>query len=162
MRQRAITALFFTLTMLGGIYGGKHTFFALFAIVTAGCAWEFGGMAFKEEERFVLLRKVVCMTLPLLSFVIATGDLLKILPPSPLIILAVIFSFYECIFLFFLIDYDWGNDLILFKLCVLFMSFRVLRSFLFRALHRRSVVFISNLRVIASHHRHFPFRDGGS
>ncbi len=76
--------------MLGGIYGGKYTFFALFAIITAGCAWELGSLVFKEEERYVLLRKIVCAALPFLIFVVAGGDMLKILPPTPMVILAII------------------------------------------------------------------------
>jgi len=90
MRQRTITAFFFALVMLGGIYGGKHTFFALFALIAAGCAWELGGLMFKEEEQFVTLRRIVCAALPTLMFVIAGGDELHILPAFTLPILSII------------------------------------------------------------------------
>ncbi len=90
MRQRTITAFFFAAVMLGGIYGGRYTFFTLFALISAGCAWELGGLIFKEEERFVTLRRVVCAALPTLTFVLAGGDILRILPPSPLVVLTII------------------------------------------------------------------------
>ncbi|MFN0213853.1 MAG: phosphatidate cytidylyltransferase [Saprospiraceae bacterium] len=90
MRQRSITAFFFAAVMLGGIFGGKIFFFALFAIVSAGCAWELGSLIFKAEDRFVTLRKIICAALPTLIFIIAGGDILKILPPSPLAFLSVI------------------------------------------------------------------------
>lgn len=73
MRQRTITALFFGAAMLGGIYGGKLTFFLLFAAVTAGCAWELGSLLFQEESRFVGLRKAICALLPTAFFVASAG-----------------------------------------------------------------------------------------
>lgn len=36
--------------MLGGIFGGMYTFFALFAVVTAGCLWELYGLVFAQES----------------------------------------------------------------------------------------------------------------
>lgn len=63
MRQRTITAIFFTLVMLGGIYGGylyggKYTFYLLFVLITAGCLWELMEMLVPKEERFRKFRKI--------------------------------------------------------------------------------------------------------
>lgn len=74
MRQRTITAFFFTLVMLGGIYGGPHTFFALFAFICAGCAWELGNMMFREEDRFFVLRKVMVTVLTTAFFIAIAGN----------------------------------------------------------------------------------------
>lgn len=46
MKQRTITSIFFALAMLGGVYGGKYTFFGLFAVVAGGSLWELGSMLF--------------------------------------------------------------------------------------------------------------------
>jgi phosphatidate cytidylyltransferase len=51
MRQRTITAFFFGSAMLGGVFGGKTTFFALFLLIVAGCAWEFLGLAVAKGEK---------------------------------------------------------------------------------------------------------------
>lgn len=56
MRQRTITAIVFAAAMLGGIFGGKATFFALFGLITAGLLWEFGGLLFREQAHFPLRR----------------------------------------------------------------------------------------------------------
>lgn len=60
MRQRTITAIFFTLAMLGGIYGGRETFFALFALVAAGCGWELGNLVLTKEKRTTLRKVIGC------------------------------------------------------------------------------------------------------
>ena len=49
MRQRVISAVFFVIAMLGGVFGGATTFFLLFLIITAGSLWEFGGLMFAEK-----------------------------------------------------------------------------------------------------------------
>ena len=78
MRQRTITAFFFALVMLGAIYGGQYTLFALSAFIVGGCAWELGSLAFREEERFVGLRKMICSILTVGVFISVSGDVLRI------------------------------------------------------------------------------------
>ena len=56
MRQRTITSIIFAAAMLGGIFGGKATFFALFAIVAAGCLWELFGLMFADGSQQTLRR----------------------------------------------------------------------------------------------------------
>ncbi len=75
MRQRTITAFFFALIMLGGIYAGAHTFFALFLFITAGSSWELSGLIFKSEANYVTLRRMVCTILTVILYVIMVGTL---------------------------------------------------------------------------------------
>lgn len=96
MRQRTITAIFFTLVMLGGIYGGKYTFFILFGLITVGCAWELLGLLLKQEDRFVNLRRVAGTVPALLLYLSIGGNALEIIPNSslvfPLMVPALLFA----------------------------------------------------------------------
>src|SRR5690606_11152888 len=57
MRQRIITAVIFAAAMLGGVFGGELSFYAIFTIMAIGCAWELMGMLI-QEEKFKTLRRV--------------------------------------------------------------------------------------------------------
>jgi phosphatidate cytidylyltransferase len=78
MLQRTITAIFFAAAMLGGVFGGHYTFFALFALVTAGCLWELSGLLFAEEEN-KLQRRVMSTTWSLLPYLMIGGTALGFL-----------------------------------------------------------------------------------
>lgn len=56
MKQRAISAVVFTIAMLGGVFGGAETFFILFLLITAGCLWELMGILLQGESHFQLRR----------------------------------------------------------------------------------------------------------
>jgi phosphatidate cytidylyltransferase len=49
MRQRTITAIFFVVAMLGGLFGGPLAFYLLFLVVTIGCLWEFYGLTMPQQ-----------------------------------------------------------------------------------------------------------------
>ncbi len=71
MRQRIITAIFFVAAMLGGVYYGRDTFFALFLIIAAGCLWELLGLLLPEDESHRGFRRIAgCLlgVLPVLIF----------------------------------------------------------------------------------------------
>lgn len=70
MRQRAITAIFFAAVMIGGVYGGKHSFFALFLLVAIGSLWELTGMLFSRDEPYYSLRRITGIVLGTLPFVL--------------------------------------------------------------------------------------------
>ncbi len=70
MRQRAITAFFFAIAMIGGVYGGKHSFFALFLLVAIGSLWELAGMLFSPDEPYYPLRRITGIVLGALPFVL--------------------------------------------------------------------------------------------
>lgn len=90
MRQRTITAFFFAAVMLGGVYGGKYTFFALFAVIATGSAWELGQLTFQSEDKHIMLRKMVLSVLATSFFSIVGGAYLGILPAIPLMAFMVI------------------------------------------------------------------------
>ncbi|MDO8365910.1 MAG: phosphatidate cytidylyltransferase [Saprospiraceae bacterium] len=90
MRQRAITAFFFATVMLGGIFGGEYTFLALFTLVAAGCAWELSGLVFKDEEQFVVLRRIVCAAFTTVFFVAFGGNTVDIFPNISIKVLGII------------------------------------------------------------------------
>ncbi len=75
MKQRIITAIFFVAAMLGGIFGGKYAFFALFAVVTAGCLWELLGLLF-AQEREVMPRRVLGTIWALSPYLLIGGSAL--------------------------------------------------------------------------------------
>lgn len=57
MKQRTITAIFFTAAMLGGIYGGVWPFFFLFLIIATGSLWEFLGLMLSREQPLYLVKR---------------------------------------------------------------------------------------------------------
>lgn len=69
MRQRAVTAFFFAAAMIGGVYGGKYSFFALFLFVAIGSLWELTGMLFSRDEAYYPIRRVTGILLGALPFV---------------------------------------------------------------------------------------------
>lgn len=70
MSQRARTATIFAITMLLGVYGGKYTFFILFALILAGCHWELAGMLFARSN-YPKVRQYISTAVGLFPFLIA-------------------------------------------------------------------------------------------
>ncbi len=64
--------------MLGGIFGGKVSFFILFAIVTAGCLWELFGLLFPGDGNRTL-RRVLGTTWALAPYLLLSGSALGFL-----------------------------------------------------------------------------------
>ncbi len=56
--------------MLGGVFGGKYTFFALFGVVAAGCLWELTGLLF-EEARHKTFRRIMGSLMGILPYALA-------------------------------------------------------------------------------------------
>lgn len=113
MRQRTITAVFFTLVMLGGIYGGKYTFFILFGLVTIGCAWELLGLLLRQEERFIALRRIAGTIPALLVYLSIGGNALEIIPNNlliaPLIVPALLFAGWSLLEMYLASKNPFGN-----------------------------------------------------
>ncbi|MBP7821349.1 MAG: phosphatidate cytidylyltransferase [Saprospiraceae bacterium] len=55
MKQRTITAIFFSIVMLLGVLGGTYSFLSIFLVITAVCLWEFYQITLKEESLFIKL-----------------------------------------------------------------------------------------------------------
>jgi phosphatidate cytidylyltransferase len=68
MLQRAITGLFFTVVMIGGVFGGRFTFVALFALITVGCLWEYLGMVLERGKKRDFVRRLLYVSLGLTPF----------------------------------------------------------------------------------------------
>ncbi|HHS95952.1 MAG TPA: phosphatidate cytidylyltransferase [Phaeodactylibacter sp.] len=69
--QRAVTALFFVVVMLGGLMTGKYSFVALFGIISLLCLWEYLGMTLENHgSPKDLFRKVMATLFGLSPFVL--------------------------------------------------------------------------------------------
>lgn len=90
MRQRTITAFFFALVMLGGIYGGPHTLFVLFGLITAIGAWELGSLAYKHEEQYLSLRRLIMAVLTAGLYTWVGGDLMHYWHMNPFLATALV------------------------------------------------------------------------
>lgn len=93
MKQRVITATLFAAVMLGGIFGGKHSFFVLFALVTLGCLWELYGLLFAQQSNLTL-RRALGTGWAFLPYLLFGGSALELWPasfPAPFIGIAVLF-----------------------------------------------------------------------
>ncbi len=66
--KRGITAVFFVAVMVGGLYGGKYSFIALFAIITVLCLWEFFSLVLDDKTPMALPRKILGVVLGLTPF----------------------------------------------------------------------------------------------
>lgn len=70
MKQRAISAFFFVIIVVGGIFGGYLPFLALFGVVTAGSAWELMKLSFGPQTDHLAFRKSAGTVLATLPFFI--------------------------------------------------------------------------------------------
>lgn len=68
MRQRSITAFFFALVMLGGIYGGRTAFLCLLTLIVAGSLWELHGMLLRADDPQHKVRRWIGTLFVLLPF----------------------------------------------------------------------------------------------
>ncbi len=93
--QRAITAVFFVLVMMGGLFGGSYSFTILFAIITALCLWEFLGLTLEYEDQFRdLCRKVIGVVFGLMPFVLVSMLKLGLInTPEDFILITSLLSF---------------------------------------------------------------------
>ena len=58
MQQRVITAVFFVIAMLAGVFISVESFIVLFTLVAAGSAWEYSGLVFDADEQEYTPRRV--------------------------------------------------------------------------------------------------------
>lgn len=103
MRQRSITAFFFALVMLGGIYGGAYTLFILFALVAAIGAWELGSLVYRAEDTWSGLRTILISVLTLSVYVMGAGlamDWWTLSPGLVVILIPVVFGLLATLELF--------------------------------------------------------------
>ena len=67
--KRIATAIIFVIVMLGGLYGGRYSFVALFALITSLCLWEYLSLTLQNDnETRVRVRKILGLLIGLLPF----------------------------------------------------------------------------------------------
>jgi phosphatidate cytidylyltransferase len=72
MRQRTITAIFFAIAMIAGVYGGKTAYFLLFSAITTGSIWELMHLLQDPADPFPRFRKIAGAVLGLIPFALLT------------------------------------------------------------------------------------------
>ncbi|MEL6866557.1 MAG: phosphatidate cytidylyltransferase [Bacteroidota bacterium] len=103
--KRASTAVIFVLVMLAGLYGGRYSFVALFALITALCLWEFLDLtlAGKDANRRQV-RKGIGLLLGLLPFLLVSVLKLELANSPEEYILITLITFFPLVFLFFIFE----------------------------------------------------------
>lgn len=102
---RVITAVFFVVIMLGGIYGGPYPFVLLFASITGLCLWEFLTLTLREiDDQRDKIRRFIGLILGLMPFVLVSLDKLGLIHTSKDFVLLSVFLFFPLIFLSFIYE----------------------------------------------------------
>ncbi len=70
--RRATTAVIFVVVMLAGLFLGRYSFVALFAIITALCLWEFLCMVLSKYTKRDFYRMIIGVGFGLTPFVLST------------------------------------------------------------------------------------------
>ncbi len=104
MLQRGITGFFFILVMVGGIYGGRYTFVGLFAVITAGCLWEYLGLVLENGRKRDLIRKVLGVCLGLTPFAGNSLIHLDMVKDEALFVSAASLVFFPLLFMAFIYE----------------------------------------------------------
>ena len=109
LMQRVITAIFFVIVMLGGLYGGRYSFVSLFALITGLCLWEYLTITLDRGQRRDRLRKIIGLVLGLTPFILVSLLKLELLDsPSKFVLVSSLLSF-PLIFLGFIYELFAGS-----------------------------------------------------
>lgn len=103
--QRLITAFFFVVIMLGGLYGGPYSFVLLFALITGLCLWEFLTLTLREiDNQKDKIRLAIGLVLGLMPFAIVALHKLELINSSQDFILVSVLLFFPLTFLSFIYE----------------------------------------------------------
>ena len=108
--ERLSTAVIFVVVMLGGLYGGRYSFVLLFAVITAGCLWEFLGMLLDKFKRRDKIRMLLGTTFGLTPFILASVLQLGYIRFEEDFIILTAILFFPFIFLAFIYELIAGSD----------------------------------------------------
>ncbi len=100
MRNRAITAIFFVIIMIGGVYISPYTFVLLFGVIAAICLWEFYRIATLTNASRLTLSMLLGMSPYLL---VALFQLTEV-DASASTLITISLLFLPVLFLFFLYE----------------------------------------------------------
>ncbi|MEM7573904.1 MAG: phosphatidate cytidylyltransferase [Bacteroidota bacterium] len=107
--RRVITATFFVIIMLVGLFTGPVTFGALFLLITGACLWEFFSMVLDKRSRRDKIRKSFGVALGLLPFILVLIFKLRGIPPSEELVQLASLLFSPLIFSIFIYELYAGS-----------------------------------------------------
>ena len=109
--RRASTAVIFVVVMLAGLFGGRYTFIALFAVITALCLWEYFTMVMIRYSRRDTIRMVLGVAFGLTPFVLASILHMRPIPTQSTdqFVIVTAFLFFPFIFLAFIYELFSGS-----------------------------------------------------
>jgi len=102
--KRVITAIFFVIVMLGGIYGGQYPFVILFAVITTLCLWEFFSITLDKDQKRDRIRKVIGLCFGLTPFIMVSMLKLNLLNSPDNFVLYTSLLCFPIIFLCFIYE----------------------------------------------------------
>ncbi len=102
--RRVITAIFFVVAMLGGIYGGQYAFVCLFTIITALCLWEFLSITLDKDQKRDRIRKFIGLVFGLTPFIMISMLKLNLMSSPEHFVLYTSLLFFPIIFLIFVYE----------------------------------------------------------
>lgn len=110
--RRATTAVIFVIVMLAGLFGGRYTFVALFAIITALCLWEYLSMVLIKFTKRDYYRMLLGVGFGLTPFVLSS--ILHMRPiaaqTNDQFVIVTAFLFFPFIFLAFIYELFAGSS----------------------------------------------------
>ncbi|MEO1410191.1 MAG: phosphatidate cytidylyltransferase [Bacteroidota bacterium] len=103
--RRVVTAVFFVVIMLGGLYGGRYSFVALFALITGLCLWEFLGLTLRRSQgQRDRVRRVIGLILGLMPFVLISLFKLEVIHSPEDFLIYALLLFFPLLFLSFIYE----------------------------------------------------------
>ncbi len=103
--RRGITAVFFVVIMLGGLYGGRYSFVALFTLITGLCLWEFLGLTLRKSQGHRdTIRRVIGLVLGLMPIVLVSLLKLELIASAEDFVLYSAALFFPLLFLSFIYE----------------------------------------------------------
>ncbi|MFK7810144.1 MAG: phosphatidate cytidylyltransferase [Saprospiraceae bacterium] len=105
LMQRAITAVFFVIVMVGCLFTGPYVFTIVFGIITALCLWEYLSMSLESENGSGnLSRKIIGLLLGLLPYGIIGSSKLGLIDGSGELLLGLAIWSVPLVFLLFIYE----------------------------------------------------------
>ena len=109
LKRRATTAAIFVVIMLAGLFGGRYSFIALFATITALCLWEYLSLMLDRHTRRDFTRMVIGVAFGLTPFVLAAMFQLGQIKFEEQFVIVTSFLFFPFIFLAFIYELFTGS-----------------------------------------------------
>lgn len=103
LTRRAATAVIFVVVMLAGLFVGRMSFIALFAVITALCLWEFLNMVLHHNSRRDWIRIGLGVAFGLTPFVLASAMHIALVNNDRFVIFTSIL-FFPLLFLSFIYE----------------------------------------------------------